>query len=178
MAKSGGSSGSIMNDFDSSSLFGGDTGSAVGNAINSYMSGNDDYGTIGNAADAFINGSSNYGDSTISSAIDSYINGSGSASGGLNIGTLGNTVSSFLGSGNGNILKNALLGAGTSVLGNASNSRLNKDRIKASYYKNPYLMGALGQPTDYTDYYADFMNNLYLNKIAQEGEAAKQRGLI
>ena len=176
MAKSGGSTGSIMNNFDSSSLYSGDTGSAIGNAINSYMADTPDYGTIGNAADAFINGKEGYG--TIGNSADAYINGTNWYGNNGGISGLGGSISSMLNPQLLGQLGGTLLGGIGGIGGGQQNRQLKANQIKASYYKNPYLMGALGQPTDYSDYYADFMNNLYLNNVAKEAEAARQRGLV
>lgn len=62
----------------------------------------------------------------------------------------------------GGTLGSSLLGA----LGGMENRANRANLIKASYYKNPYLMSSLQKPTDYSDYYADFLNNMYLNSIA------------
>lgn len=177
MAKSGGNVGNIMNGFDSSSLYRGDTGSSIGNSINAYMSDTPDYGTIGNAADAYINNRDDYG--TIGNSIDSYVNGNNwygndnQSSFGARLAARYNANPDLY-----NKLGGALAGSIFAIPAGQQNRQLRANQIKASFYKNPLLNASLGQPTDYSDYYADFMNNLYLNKVAQEAEQARQRGLV
>lgn len=107
-----------------------------------------------------------------------YPNSTSTSNGGL-----GSKVSSVLGQlgSNPGLLSQlgvGLFGTGMSIPTGQENRTLGHNQITASYYRNPYLQQALGQKTDMSDYYADFMNNLYLNKIAQEAEKARQRKLI
>lgn len=77
-----------------------------------------------------------------------------------------------------NMLGHALGQVAFSIPGGFENSARRHNLITSSYFKNPYLTANLQQPYDYAEYFADFLNNQYLNKKAKlEAEEEKRKKL-
>lgn len=74
-----------------------------------------------------------------------------------------------------NMLGTALGQVALSIPGGIENNARRHNLITASYFKNPYLISSLPQPYNYSEYFADYLNNQYLNKKAKEEEEEKKR---
>ena len=121
---------------------GGGTGDNVFNdAINSFTDTDTKWNDVVSSG-----GTGNLDTSPLLSNLSNIFSGSGTGDGSTGT-SLSGSAPSWL-----KALGGAALGMGTTALGEIPNMAKRKNLIKASYYRNPQLMSALGQPQDYTQH--------------------------